>query len=108
MKLLIQERILLFGLVPQRHNYETLKQLEETKKQLEFSEEEMRKYDISHKEMTDGRMEVKFNLEVAEGYEKEVKIKPLAMSAISKVLEDMNRNEALSEQLMSLYEKFVE
>ena len=106
MKLSIAERILIHGLFPQQSDYETMKDLLKVRDLLKFTEEENRKYDVSQENAPNGGFQVKFNQEVAEGYEVDFKIPPRVASVVTEQLQSMNQNKQLTEQLLSLYEKF--
>jgi Zn finger protein HypA/HybF involved in hydrogenase expression len=52
-KLDIEERILLFGILPRMHDYETMKETIKARDAITFTEEETRKYDITTSFPTD-------------------------------------------------------
>lgn len=150
MKLAVEERILVFSLLPGEHNYETLKDCIQLRKDVAFNEEEIRKYDIfsgfytvvrcnrcavefdnasgiipsaldglyecpkcKKSDKTEivkedkGRSQVIYNKQVAEGYTKDVRIKPHAKSYLAQFLSDKSKDKKLTEQFLPLYEKFV-
>jgi len=148
-KFTVEERILLFQLLPHKHNYQTLKQIIDLRNDIKFSEEETRKYDIyssfpaeikckncdivfnneggvvasaldgkytcpkCQSDDTDvikedrSRSQITYNKEVSTGYEKEIKPKVYAKAAITEILDNMSKQKNLTEQYLSLYEKFV-
>lgn len=106
--LTIEERILLFGFLPQVGDFETLKEMIEVRDlQMIFDEKETREYDISRITTDDGRMQVTFNKESSEGHEKEIDFPPRIASHITAELERLDDEKKLNEQIMSLYEIFV-
>ena len=110
-KLTLHERILLTGLFPSEHEYKTIVAFEKLKANINFSEEEIRKFDMSVQVVpqVDGgnRVEYRYNKEVAEGYEAEIEIPALCVSYISGELKRMNEEKQISSDLISVYEKFV-
>ncbi len=106
----IEERILIYSLLPQQGDYLLLKECLAYQDTIRFTEEEVRNYDISHLMTEDGRMQVTFNKEVAEGDPESIrsfKTPALLASHIAEQLGDLDRKKALTIQLLSLYEKFV-
>ena len=106
-KLTIKEVALLMGIIPEQHDYLTLKELEEVKKQMVFTEDENRRFDIKSSEAPDGRWYLTFNEEATEGHLKPVKFKPRAIAAIASVLTLMDKEKKLDARFMSLFEKFA-
>jgi len=106
--LTVEERILLFGFLPQAGDYETIKEMLDVRdRQMIFDERETREYDISKVQTDDGRFQVSFNKESSEGYEKEIELSPRIAAHITGELERYNNEKKLSEQILTLYEKFV-
>lgn len=106
MKLAIFERILIHGLIPTEHDYETLKAIEIFKKDLSFNKDEVAKFDIETLELANGSHQVKFNLEAAHEYEVDIKMPARVKSVLTEKLVKLNKDKKLTEQLLSLYEKF--
>ena len=112
MKLTVEDRILIYGLQPEKGNYELLSSFRLLEKNLRFNEEETRNYDIKNvPEPTpmpgvEPRMMVAFNKEVAEGYTKEIRIPARIRSYLTEKLEDLDSTEELTPQYVGLYEKF--
>lgn len=107
MKVSILERLLIMGLIPEKSDYRTLKDSIDLKKELSFNEEELRKYDIKDVVLPDGKRQVSFNIEVAAGYEKEIKLKKYIADYLVNKLKEIDKSKELSEQLVTLYEKIV-
>jgi hypothetical protein len=112
LKLSVEDRILIYGLQPEKGSYELLSSFRLLEPNIRFSEEETRKYDIKHVEHPNPepgkapQMMVAFNKEVAEGYLKEVKIPARMSSYLSEVLTKKEEDSELTAQYMSLYERF--
>lgn len=107
MKLSIPERIMLMGILPKRGSYKEMKASTDFMPKLFFNEEEVRKYDISYKNLPDGRFEVTFNEEVSTGYTVDVKIPAMVSSIIASKLKEMDANREIDDKTIGLYEKFV-
>jgi len=89
-------------------SFELLSAFKILEPKIKFTEEEIRKYDIktTQNEVNGIPMSmVSFNEEVAEGYFVDVKIPARIMSYMVEKLEEMDSNETLTFQYLSLYEK---
>ncbi len=106
-KLTIKEVALLMGIIPENHAYLTLVELEDAKKNMVFTEEENRKFDIRSEKAPDGRYYLTFNEEASTDYLKTVKFKVRAISAIAEVLKKMDDEKTLDARFLSLYKKFA-
>lgn len=100
MKLTILERILLLQLLPPEANVATLRIIRDLKKNLGFSEEEVKKCNIR----ADGDM----TLWDDDKYEAEVPIGEKATDIIRDALKQADSRNKLMEQHIPLYERFVE
>lgn len=107
MELSIRDRILLLGSLEPKGDYHTLKEILEFRKELDFSEEEVRKFDIEQTESSNGQTQISFNYEASVGYDIDYQIKPRVISAIASGLKLLNDEKNLTEQFITLYEKFV-
>lgn len=108
MKLTIHESLLTLGLLPVKGGYDILKACLELKKNIAFTEEETRKYDIRVVEQEkDGRQYINFNKEISEKYLREVKVPTVAKEYIKSKLVELSEAGELDEGQLSLYEKFV-
>jgi len=112
LKLTVEERILIYGLQPEAGSYELLASFRLMEKDLRFSEEETRKYDIQNIPEptppvgTQPRMMVAFNKEVAGDYTKEIKVPARISSYLAEKLSAMEEKEELTPQYVGLYERF--
>ena len=87
--------------LPEEGGFVTLKLLRELKMKLASSEEEIKKYNIEQ----DGNM-IKWNAEAIEPIDFEIGEKTIEI--IAKQLKNLDKQEKLTQQMYSIYEKFVE
>lgn len=108
MKLSVSDRILMYGLLPEKGNYKLLKEVVKFREGvLKFNRQESERFDIEQVQTPEGYMQVKFNKEVADSHEIEVKIPILVKAAIVEKLKSMDKSNQLREDLLPLYEKFI-
>jgi hypothetical protein len=107
LKLSVEDRILIYGLQPEKGPYELLASFRLLEKDLRFTEEETRNYDIKNVPAPDvpGKMMVAFNKEVARGHLKDIKMPARILSYLSEKLEEMDTEGELTFQLVEIYEK---
>lgn len=101
MKLTILERLMLSGSLPREGNIVTLGILEELKRDTAFSEEEIAEHEIKFLEDR-----VAWKPESNE-YVKDIPMGPEAMALIRKTLEELNSQEKLTADFITLYNKFM-
>lgn len=99
MKLTIAERLIVMDVLPTTGDITTVKIIRDLRHALEFSEEELSKHNIRVAE--DNRI-----LWDSEG-DKEVEIGSRATSIIVETLEALNKEKKLTENHISVYEKFT-
>ena len=104
MKLNIEERLMLLGVLPQEGNFVTLKIVRKLKEELSFSEEELAKYKIVQDPKNN---QVKWNAEADSKDQKDIKMGGEATALIVKSLKDLDKDNKLVPQQLSLYEKFM-
>ena len=105
LKLTVEESIIILGLLPQETNYRLWKDIFKFEKDIKFTEDETRQFDIDAKQVGE-QMNVTFNKEVTEGYFREVKIPMLVRAAITAELDKRSQENKLTRQYVTLYEKF--
>ena len=105
LKLTVEESIIILGLLPQETNYRLWKDIFKFEKDIKFTEDETRQFDIDAKQVGE-QMNVTFNKEVTEGYFREVKIPMLVRAAITAELEKRSQENKLTRHYVTLYEKF--
>ena len=100
MKFDVLERVVLMGLLPQTFNFADYRILNELKTVCSFSEKEM-------KELKMTQTEEKINWEVTDSPPKEINIGKRATEIVVAALTKLNDEEKLTDQLISVYEKFM-
>jgi hypothetical protein len=104
MKLSVIERILVQGMLPKETNFVTLKIIRELEGALGFSEEEVKQL----KFVTEGQT-IKWDTEADKNIgEIEVKIGEKAADVISESLKNLDKENKLTANMVTLYEKFIE
>ena len=102
MKLTVVERIALLGILSAEGNFATLRIVRELRESLSFTEDEAKRLDVK----VDGtRIQWDTAKETPGG--EEVKIGERATDIIVAALKDLDGKKKLTQQHMSLYEKFV-
>ncbi len=100
MKLNVLERVMLMGVLPQTFNFADYRILNELKTAASFSEKEMKELRMTQ----DGDQ---LNWEVTDSKDKEINVGKRATEIVVAALEKLDAEEKLTEQLISLYEKFM-
>ena len=100
MKLNVMERLLLINMLPEKGNAVTLRIVSQLRERLSFTEADIKKYDI----VAEGE-QVRWNIEQAEE-EAEIKIGAVAHKVIVDTLTELDTNEELELQHLSLLDKF--
>ena len=108
MELTILESIAVSRLLPQTGSYDLLKATEGFKVVFNFTEDEVRKFDIEgKKEENTARLMVTFNKEASDGYLRKLDFPPILAAHISKELKGLSNKDELVPEFVSIYEKFV-
>lgn len=115
MKLGVEERITLSGILPREGNFLTLKIIRKLREALSFSEQEHRKYDFKTEGTTyindDGNKvtvpagTLHWNPKVEQ--DSEIEIGPQGTKVIVEILQKLDKDGKLSDRHFSLYEKFI-
>lgn len=105
MKLKIAERINLLSLMPTETNFVTLKVIRDLEEELSFSEKEIKDYEIET-QVAGQRTFTKWN-DAGNDYEKNCKIGEKATDLIVEQLEKLDKENKLTNNHFTLYEKFV-
>lgn len=107
-KLSIKERAVLLDVLPQRHNYKTIKAVREfIEKELHFNGEECHKYSIETIEFPNGAKQLRFDDQASANYLKDVKLDPLVAAAIVERLRELDKDKQVSADHLTLWEKFI-
>ena len=102
MKLSVFERLNLLSILPSEGSFTNLKIIRETREDLSFDEKENKL--LGFQQTDDGR--ITWNIDVVN--DKEINVGEIAKELIKKALKKLDKDEKLTEQHFSLYEKFVE
>ena len=100
MKLNVLERILALGILPEAGNFATLKIVNDLKMSLGLTEVEYKEFEVKQKGDT-----MTWNEKGAE--EREIKMGEKATDILIEALKKLDKEETLTNQQMSLYEKFI-
>ena len=103
MELNVGERLSVLSLLPKEGNFITLKIVRKLQEELSFSEEELELYKIVQKDS-----KATWSVEEDEKKMKDVKFGGEGIAIVVKALKDLDKNEKLLPQQISLYEKFIE
>jgi hypothetical protein len=103
MKLDVRERIALASILPNKGNYEALKTIRRAKEMVAFTPEEIELYKL---EQTEGN-QWKWDGEAAALNVKDVPVDEYITNLVRNKLAEMHNKEELTDQYVSLYEKFV-
>jgi len=98
-KLTVLERLLLLGLLPKRGNLTTLKIVRDLENELSFSEEE-------HARLQFNSTDDSVKWQVGAEQDKEIEFGPKAQTMVRDVLAELDKQETLTMQHLSLCEKF--
>lgn len=105
MKLTVNERLMVMGMLPKEGDFATWKIIRNLRTGCGFDEEELAALDLKHEGES---IHWKVEGVPAEILNKEIPIGPRAVKLIAEILEKMNTDKKLTEQHFSLYEKFCE
>jgi len=100
MKFNVLERVMLMGVLPQTFNFADYRILNELKTACSFSEKEMKELKMSQTGET-------VNWEVTNSPDKEIVVGKRATEIVVAALKKLDAEEKLTDQVISLYEKFV-
>ncbi len=104
MKLLIKERLVLFNILPKEGDFTTLKALRKLKEELSISDQEKAELNFSAENTLQG---VTFNWDNSKDTGKEIEIKGTLLTTIIETLSGLNKQKKLTEDFMTVYEKFI-
>jgi len=103
----ILERILLMGILPAEDNIVTIRVVRKLKEDIGFSEEELIKWNIKSVLNENKQNVLTWNAEKT-NENKEIDFGLKGIEIISEVLKDLSKKKKITEQHLSLYDKFVE
>lgn len=107
MKLEVHERIALLQLLPAEGGYAGLKSIRRAKEMISFTKDEIDFYEIVSGVNTEGSPFTNWNPTKAMEQVKDVPIDEFITDLLRNALVELERKKKLTDQTMSLYEKFV-
>ena len=107
MKLEVHERLALLPLLPAEGDYAALKVIRRAKEMISFTQEEVDFYEIKTVPGADGRPQTQWSSAKAAEAIKDVPVDEYIVNLIRDKLADLNKRHKLTEQFMSIYDKFV-
>lgn len=105
MKLSIKERLVLLGSLPETNDIAALRIARKLKESLAFGEEEWEKFSLEYVRQGEGGI-YNWSPDYDE-YEAEIEIGEKATDIVVQALKMLNNNKKLTENHMSLWDKFV-
>ena len=107
MKLEVHERLSLLALLPKEGDYAALQTLRRAREMLSFTPEEVAFYEIKNVPGADGVPQTQWSTAKAAEKVKDCPVDEYTMNVIREKLAEMSKKKKLTEQYMSVYEKFV-
>src|SRR3990167_591510 len=107
MRLEVHERLALLTLLPAEGDYAALKTIRRAKEMLSFTPDEMNFYEIKNVPGADGKLQTQWSSAKAAEEIKDCPVDEYTMNVIRDRLADLSKRKKLTEQYMSVYEKFV-
>ncbi len=107
MKLEIHERLALLSLLPKEGDYAALMTIRRAKEMLSPSPEEMEFVEMKQTTTPDGKPQVSWSNEKAASAIKDCPIDEYTTNLFREKLSDMSHKKKLTEQYISVFEKFV-
>jgi|SRR3990167_1177009 len=107
MRLEVHERLALLTLLPSEGDYSALKTIRRAKEMLSFTPEEMEFYEIKNVVGSDGKMQTQWSTAKASEAIKDCPVDEFTMNLVRDKLSELNKKHKLTEQYMSIYDKFV-
>ena len=107
MRLEVHERLALLTLLPSEGDYSALKTIRRAKEMLSFTPEEMQFYEIKTVPGADGRPQTQWSTAKAAEAIKDCPVDEYTMNLVRDKLSELNKKHKLTEQYMSIYDKFV-
>ena len=107
MRLEVHERLALLTLLPKEGDYAGLKTLRRAREMISFTPDEVTFYEIKSVPGADGRPQTQWNGGKAAEAIKDCPVDEYTMNVIREKLADMSKKKKLTEEFMSVYEKFV-
>ena len=107
MKLEVHERLALITLFPKEGDYASLKTIRRAKEMLSFTPEEVEFYELKTITGADGKPSTNWNPRKASEQVKDCPVDEWTTNLFRSKLAEMNQKKKLTDEFMSVYEKFV-
>lgn len=107
MLLEVHERLALIQILPSQGDFKALKTIRRAKEMLSFTPEEMETLKLDNIKGADGQIRVNWDASKANQVVKDCPIDEYTTNLFIEELAKMNQEGRLTEQTMSIYEKFV-
>jgi len=107
MKLELHERFVLLTLLPKEGDYAALKTIRRAKEMLNPTPQEVEAFEIVQTTGTDGKPVLNWNAQKASEAVKDCPVDEYTMNLIRDELAKLNKTKKLTEQYLSVYDKFV-
>ncbi len=107
MRLEVHERIALLSLLPTQGDYAGLKTIRRAREMLSFTPEEIKFYEIKQETGPDGKNHTNWSLAKSAEQIKDCPVDEYTVNVVREKLAQMGNEHKLTEQYMSVYEKFV-
>lgn len=107
MKLEVHERIALMQLLPTEGDYAGLKSIRRAREMISFDQKELDFFEITPGVGADGTPMTNWNPVKAQEQIKDVPVDEYITNVVRKILSELEKKHQLTEQTISLYEKFV-
>jgi len=107
MKLNVADRLQAKSYLPTEADFATVKIIRDLEESLALSEEESKEIEMKIS-VQDGQIRANWNAEKAKKVIKDIKMGEIATKIVVDKLEELNKEEKLTQADISLYEKFIE
>lgn len=107
MKLDVHERIVCLSLLPAQGDYAALKTIRRAKEMLSFSPQELEFFELKNITTPEGKPQVVWNKDKANQAIKDIPVDEYTTNLIRNALAELNKKRNLTEEHMSIYDKFV-
>jgi hypothetical protein len=108
MVLEVHERLALLSLLPTKGDYAALKTIRRAKEMISFTAEELAFYEIANAiNPVNGKPQAHWNTKKASEVVKDIPVDEYITNLVRDKLSEMNKKGELTEDFMSLYDKFV-
>ena len=103
----VHERLALLQLLPTEGDYAALKTIRRAKEMLSFTPDEIKFYELHTAASEDGKQRTEWNTQKAQQASKDCPVDEYTTNVIRTKLSQLNDKGKLTEEFMSVFEKFV-